>query len=118
MQVALTLDDAPSIAASAPIRFDASRMDAVRERLLQAGVPSCVAFVIGELTVGHEAVLQRWLASGYALGNHSDDHRSASEVGPGQLLDSVKRCDERLRSLGAFSPDRPCFFRFPFGDRG
>jgi peptidoglycan/xylan/chitin deacetylase (PgdA/CDA1 family) len=118
LAIALTIDDAPSIAASGPLAFDAGRMDATRRALQDAGVRSCVAFVIGAHARGHEKLLGRWLDAGYELGNHSDDHAYASRTGFHAFTASVERCDALLREVGAFDGGRPRYFRFPYGDRG
>jgi peptidoglycan/xylan/chitin deacetylase (PgdA/CDA1 family) len=118
LEVALTIDDAPSIAAEGPIAFDAARMDAVREALVAAGVKRCVAFVIGRHARGHERSLERWLAQGYELGNHSEDHARASSGELARFVASVEQCDALLRGVGAFDQGRARYFRFPFGDRG
>lgn len=115
---ALTIDDAPSIAADGVVAFDPSRLDAIRVELRRAGIAHCVAFVIGEHARGCEAGLSRWLEAGYELGNHSDDHARASAVTPADFTASVARCDALLQSLGAFDGGRRRYFRFPFGDRG
>lgn len=116
---ALTIDDAPSIAAAAgAVAFDPARLDAVREQLQHAGIAHCVAFVIGAHARGSEARLERWLQAGYELGNHSDDHARASDVDRADFTASLVRCDALLRSVGAFEAGRARYFRFPFGDRG
>ena len=93
-------------------------MDVLRQVLQEAGISHCVAFVIGARARGREAVLERWLAAGYELGNHSFDHLRASRSEPGRFLDSVARCDALLAGVGAFDAGRRRWFRYPFLDRG
>lgn len=92
-------------------------MDDIREKLASIGVEKCVAFVIGERAIGHEAVLRRWLAAGYELGNHTFRHEAASRVSAAVFLDSVERCDKFLEAIGAFDRGHR-WFRFPYLDRG
>jgi peptidoglycan/xylan/chitin deacetylase (PgdA/CDA1 family) len=117
IRVALTLDDAPSIdrPGSPP---DPNHMDAIRETLKAHGVTRCVAFVVAETAAGHEGTLERWLADGYELGNHTFDHPRASRVGVPAFVDSIRRCHLMLDSLGAFSGGRTPWFRFPYLSRG
>jgi peptidoglycan/xylan/chitin deacetylase (PgdA/CDA1 family) len=117
--VALSVDDAPSIAGgSGAVVADPGRMDRIREVLLAAGVSHCVAFVIGILAAGQEPRLERWLASGYELGNHTFDHLAASRTSLREYVASVSRCDALLAGLGAFAGGRQRWFRHPFLDRG
>jgi peptidoglycan/xylan/chitin deacetylase (PgdA/CDA1 family) len=118
LSAALTIDDAPSIAASGPVAFDPSRLDAARDALVAAGFERCVAFVIGRHAHGCEASLERWLQAGYELGNHSDDHVAASRCDRLAFMASIERCDALLRAVGAFDGQRPRYLRFPYGDRG
>jgi peptidoglycan/xylan/chitin deacetylase (PgdA/CDA1 family) len=116
MQLALTLDDAPSIMEPG-VPADPRWMDEIREKLVDFGVTDCVAFVIGERAIGHESVLRRWLAAGYELGNHTFRHEAASRVSTAEFLDSVRRCDQLLQGIGAFDRGQR-WFRFPYLDRG
>lgn len=119
MRVALTADDAPSIAAGpGGVRFDPARLDRLREVLQAQGVAHCVAFAIGALAEGHEAALGRWLAAGYELGNHTHEHLAASRTPVAAYLESVRRCDALLAAAGAFAGGRRRWFRYPYLDRG
>jgi peptidoglycan/xylan/chitin deacetylase (PgdA/CDA1 family) len=93
-------------------------MDRMRVRLQQMKLGHCVAFVVGREAQGNEDVLSRWLESGYELGNHSFLHVKASALSAREFADSLGRCDELLRSVGAFDDGRTPWFRFPFLDRG
>lgn len=93
-------------------------MDAMRRALERHGVKHCVAFVIGERAAGHEAELERWLAAGYELGNHTYEHAAASSLPALEVVRSFERCDAVLERLGAFAHGRARYARFPFGDRG
>jgi peptidoglycan/xylan/chitin deacetylase (PgdA/CDA1 family) len=115
--LALTLDDAPSVQ-EAGVSFEAARMDRCREILTRRGVPHCVAFVVGARAAGHEDVLERWLAAGFELGNHTYAHVPASGQTQDVFAEAIARCDELLRRVGAIAADRPKWFRFPHLDRG
>jgi hypothetical protein len=114
---ALTIDDAPAVDAIDHAQAG-SVMDAVREALARQGITRCVAFVIGARARGHEAALERWLAAGYELGNHTGEHPWASRSDERAFIDSIRRCDAVLAQVGAFAEGRPRYFRYPFGDRG
>ena len=113
LRCALTIDDAPGPDGDA----SSALMDAMRRTLERHGVTHCVAFVIGE-RVGQEAELERWLAAGYELANHSHEHAAASDVSAHEVLRSFERCDAVLERLGAFTQGRARYARLPFGDRG
>jgi peptidoglycan/xylan/chitin deacetylase (PgdA/CDA1 family) len=115
--IAITIDDAPSVH-EAGVPFDAERMDRCREILLRCGVSQCVAFVVGARARGHERALERWLAAGFELGNHTYEHAPASRQSRQRFAESLARCDELLQRVGAFDGDRLKWFRFPYLDRG
>ena len=118
MRIALTCDDAPTIAAEAPdVARDPRRMDRLRPTLQKRGVQHCVAFVIGA-EVSDQGPLERWLEAGFQLGNHTWEHCAASRVGPEHCLDSVRRCHDLLVDVGAFEQGRARWFRFPYLDYG
>ncbi len=115
---ALSFDDAPAME---PLDLDTeadATMDSVRETLQRHAVKHCVAFVIGARARGHKGALERWLAAGYELGNHTETHPSASRCGVDELLNSFARCDALLVEIGAFDQGRTRYFRYPYGDRG
>jgi peptidoglycan/xylan/chitin deacetylase (PgdA/CDA1 family) len=93
-------------------------MDGMRRTLERHGVKRCVAFVIGERVAGHEAELERWLAAGYELGNHSHEHAAATHLPARAVAHSFERCHAELERLGAFAAGRERYARLPFGDRG
>lgn len=116
---ALSCDDAPTVASEGrAFAEDPERMDRLREVLLARGVRHCTAFVLGAHAVGQEPRLQRWLQAGYRLGNHTFSHRRASESSVEEFVADVLRCDELLRSVGAFDDGGVRLFRFPSLDRG
>lgn len=118
MRIALTCDDAPTIAAGPPhVQRDPRRMDQLRAMLQRRGVVHCAAFVIGA-EVEDDGPLRRWLEAGYTLGNHTWGHEAASTTDADAFMESVARCDERLADVGAFEGEGPKWFRFPFLDHG
>lgn len=115
LRIALTLDDAPSVAGRADVApGDPSRMDRILEVLQRGQVRDCAAFVIGRMAAGEERRLARWLEAGYALGNHTFGHANADRVEPEEFLRDVERCDALLDSIGAFAQGRPRLFRYPY----
>jgi peptidoglycan/xylan/chitin deacetylase (PgdA/CDA1 family) len=120
--IALTGDDAPTVAqrTKGPLQADPGRMDSIRETLTRAGVAHCVAYIVGSRCESEPVMdrLRRWLAAGFALGNHGFSHSNASELGPDAFLADVVRCDELLAEVGAFADGRTKWFRFPNLDRG
>jgi len=114
LRCALTIDDAPG----PPGDVSSTLMDGMRRALERHGVKRCVAFVIGERVAGHEAELERWLAAGYELGNHSHEHAAATHLPARAVAHSFERCHAELERLGAFANRRERYARLPFGDRG
>lgn len=117
-KVAFSFDDAPRMGTQDGVRASVACMDAVREALAANGVRSCVAFVIGVRALGEESALERWLAAGYELGNHSWSHRRASTISVEEFLGDFVRCDAFLRTFPAFAAAPRHFMRFPSLDSG
>ena len=118
-RLALTFDDAPSMREPGfGERFEPARMDRIREILQSSGVTHAVAFVISDWAQGSEEEMERWLAAGYELGNHTADHQFSSRLTVAEVLASVDRCDAYLEGLSAFAEGRHRWFRFPYLDRG
>lgn len=115
LRIALTLDDAPSVAGRADAAsVDPSRMDRILAVLQRGQVRDCAAFVIGRTAIGEERRLGRWLEAGYALGNHTFCHANADQVEAEEFLRDIERCDAVLDSVGAFAQGRPRLFRYPY----
>jgi hypothetical protein len=93
-------------------------MDRCRELLTRHGITHCVAFVVGARAFGHEHALERWLAAGFELGNHTHEHVPASRQPLERFAESLAHCDQLLQRVGAFAAGRPKWFRFPHLDRG
>lgn len=118
LRCALTIDDAPTIAAGVHVTADPARMDKLREILVRHGVRECVAFVRSGLAVGEEVRLRAWLAAGYELGNHTHGHLRAGAVTCDRFLKDVAQCHDVLETVGAFEGGRQPYFRYPYLDRG
>jgi peptidoglycan/xylan/chitin deacetylase (PgdA/CDA1 family) len=118
LRCALTIDDAPTIAAGLHTVADPGRMERIQAILREHRVDQCVAFVRSGLAAGEEARLRAWLDAGYELGNHTHGHARASAVTVPRFLDDVARCHRVLEEAGAFANGRPRYFRYPYLDRG
>lgn len=117
VQMALTIDDAPTMAGENGAGGDPERMDRIRSALSDLGVRDCTAFVIGRAAAEQEERLARWLDAGYLLGNHTQTHTACSSLDVDAVLGEVEACDRVLAAAGAF--DRSArYFRFPYLDRG
>jgi peptidoglycan/xylan/chitin deacetylase (PgdA/CDA1 family) len=100
--VALTYDDGP--AALTP------RFVATLDRL---GVPATF-FLVGSLVADRAPLLQRMLAAGHELANHSWDHPDLGAGGP-RASSQLTRTNAAIRRATGF---RPCVFRPPYGSSG
>jgi peptidoglycan-N-acetylglucosamine deacetylase len=102
--IALTFDDGP----------DPELTPRILERLAQHGARATF-FCVGERVRRHPELARRILASGHALGNHTQHHRHTfSILGPAALAREVGEAQE---TLAAATGTRPLFFRAPAGLR-
>jgi peptidoglycan/xylan/chitin deacetylase (PgdA/CDA1 family) len=103
-ELALTLDDGP----------DPDVTPAVLDLLLAHGVRATF-FVIGRCARAHPALVQRMLAEGHAVENHSDQHRHHFSLrGPRGLAAEIEAAQATLAQL---TGRRPTCFRAPAGLR-
>ena len=70
-------------------------------------------FLVGQRVEQHPALVERIVAEGHALGNHSYSHPMFRRLGLRAQLDEVERTD---RLLAAFDRRGPHRFRPPRGD--
>jgi peptidoglycan/xylan/chitin deacetylase (PgdA/CDA1 family) len=71
-------------------------------------------FVVGARAQEHPELVQRILAEGHEVGNHSWSHRRMVLKSPGWVRHEVERTDALLTALGA---PEPIHFRAPFGKK-
>ena len=101
--VALTFDDGPTDA-------DA---DAVLDVLADRNVPATF-YVNGKDVEQNSSTMQRIIAGGHEIGNHTWSHRSMVFVSPSTIADEIESTDEVIRRVGY---DGPLTFRPPHGKK-
>ena len=101
--VALTFDDGPS-PYTAPLLGE---LEALR-------VPATF-FLVGRQVAGSEALLNRMLADGDVIGNHTWDHVDVSGDGPEAATEIERTTAAIAAATGGY---RPCLFRPPYGLTG
>ena len=116
VEVAVTVDDLPS---HGPLAPGVDRV-AVAARMLEAfakhRLPPVYGFVNGKKVDDDpalEAVLQRWLAAGNPLGNHSYSHPSLNRTALPEYLADIEKGEAILKRL-APGPAVWRLFRYPF----
>lgn len=123
-EIAVTFDDLPAVSVA---RGDPASLATFTDRLLANftthGVP-VVGFVNeGKLTVAGEgldgqaariALLAKWLAAGFELGNHTYSHRSLNDLELEQFQADVVRGEPVTSALLQASGRRLRYFRHPF----
>ncbi len=98
--VALTFDDGPG--------RDTGRMLAI----LAANHVTATFFNLGNNEAGNHATVRAEHAAGYALGDHTWDHKSLPSLGAsGQGTEMDRERSEQASLTGAY----PCLFRPPYG---
>jgi peptidoglycan/xylan/chitin deacetylase (PgdA/CDA1 family) len=112
--VAITVDDLPA----ATDRIN----DAMLAALVRHGVRA-TGFVIESKVqqVGADSsrrMLERWIARGHDLGNHTFSHRDLTNVTPEQFFDEVIRGEASFRPMRKSREGNPLFLRFPYNHAG
>ena len=118
-EVAITFDDLPAHG-SLPHGTDRlAVMDTVIATLQHHRVAGTVGFVNGGELSGapdHVAVLRRWLAAGYPIGNHTLSHIDLHRSDVQSYLADVERNEEALAPYAP--PGAPRLFRYPYLHEG
>ena len=112
-QIAITIDDAPM--GDGPFFTGERRGEMMIQRLRQAGVEQAIFFTIaGNIDEEGGQRLQKYVAAGHRLGNHSFSHPSASRIPADEYIQDVARADSILKPMEGSVP----FFRYPYLHEG
>lgn len=101
--VALTFDDGPTEADAATV------LDALAERGVLA-----TFYLNGREIVANPDAMQRIIAEGHEIGNHTWSHRSMTFVTPDTVAEELESTDTAIRAAGY---QGPVTFRPPFGNK-
>ncbi len=99
--VALTFDDGPHPQNTTRL------LDILRARNVKA-----TFYVIGRNVDLHPQVVRRTVAEGHEIGNHSQTHRLLSNLGDGEVIEEMRRCET---AIGRAAGVRPRTMRPPYG---
>lgn len=98
--IALTFDDGPDPLVTPQI------LDVLKAHNVKASF-----FVVATKIEGNEDLIQRALAEGHIVGNHSLSHPNFHKLDRGQTVEEVSSSDHILRQF-----THPYYFRFPYGN--
>jgi len=101
-QVALTFDDAP----------DNVYTPRVLDVLKQEGIKATF-FCVGNRIEAHPDVVQRMVAEGHILGNHSYSHPNLPKLSDAKFRDEIRKTDQLIMQYAGYSPS---FVRPPYGN--
>lgn len=99
--VAITFDDGPK-----PGQTD-RLLDILKARGIKA-----TFFVIGQNAAAHPELIQRIIAEGHEIGNHSWNHASLTKVGAAGVASQINQTDAAVTQAGA---PKPIIMRPPYG---
>ena len=117
--LAITIDDLPTHGALPPGITRLAVVDQIIEVLRRHGIRDAVGFVNGGQiadTPEHGIILERWIAAGYRLGNHTFGHVDLDRTGSVGFLADVERNEPVIVRYGGTDPDR--MFRYPYLHEG
>ncbi len=97
-QIALTFDDGPEPDQTIPL------LDLLKEHDIPA-----TFFVIGEKAERHRELIERMVAEGHDIGNHTYTHSEPSETSTQMLIDEVRRTRDLIEEIS----NRPCTLMRP-----
>lgn|GEM_PF-264267 len=119
LELAITVDDLPAHGPLPPGTDREAVLDAMIAALKRHRVPGVVGFVNGDrLTVEswRAAIIARWLAAGYSIGNHTLSHVDLHRSDTTTYLEDVDRNEEVL--AGYSGGIGPKLFRYPYLHEG
>ncbi|MEX2382575.1 MAG: polysaccharide deacetylase family protein [Opitutales bacterium] len=99
--IALTFDDGPSR------RLTPELLDILKEREIPA-----TFFVVGERVGANRSLLQRMVAEGHEIGNHTWDHSALEDLDRGSIRDQLMRTSYAIQAAVG---ERPALMRPPYG---
>ena len=112
--LAVTFDDLPWIGRT----IDRTQILERTSRLLAAlearDVPAVGLVTCGNL-LPDGAAIRLWRSAGFELGNHSSTHMDLNRTDPGDWIEDVRRCDDRMHAL---TRDSIRWFRYPLLHEG
>jgi len=100
-RIALTFDDGPHT------KYTLEILDILKENNATA-----TFFIIGENAEEHPEIIEKIIASGCEVGNHTWSHAYLDKLNPQDIYDELSRADELLKNLTGKSPK---LFRPPGG---
>jgi peptidoglycan/xylan/chitin deacetylase (PgdA/CDA1 family) len=115
LSVAITVDDLPVHGRPYPGIDRGKIADQLLAAFAAHRVPQVYGFVNGKRVdddPATEAILRRWLAAGYPLGNHTWSHPSLNETPLPDYIADIEHGEAVLKRLNAFGAFKP--FRYPF----
>jgi cellulose synthase (UDP-forming) len=117
--LAITIDDLPTHGPLPPGITRLAVADQIIEVLRRHGIRDAVGFVNGGQVADvpqHGVVLERWIAAGYRLGNHTFGHLDLDRTGPERFLADIERDEPVIVRYAGAEPDR--MFRYPYLHEG
>jgi peptidoglycan-N-acetylglucosamine deacetylase len=119
VEVAVTFDDLPAHGPLPPWSTREGLVEDAIATLKRHRIVGAVGFVNGgQLVAGpeHGAILTRWIAAGYTLGNHTLSHSDLHRVDARRYLEDVDENERIVSRYGeAYAPKR---FRYPYLHEG
>lgn len=120
--VALTFDDLPTMSLTPDAPYASVTTKALLDGLRRHHLPA-TGFAIGERLEGdggraHTVLVNRWLAAGMEVGNHTYSHESLNKIPVEQYIADVARADAILKPLLAARRLPLRWFRHPYLETG
>jgi len=118
-ELAITIDDLPTHGPLPPGITRLAVANQIIEVLRRRGIRDAIGFVNGgQIAEAPELgiILERWIAAGYQLGNHTFGHIDLDRAGPDAFLADVERNEQVIVRYGGTEPDR--IFRYPYLHEG
>lgn len=112
--LAISIDDLPWTAAGSTL---AEVVDDGTGRILDALASrgaTATGFVVCDAMAARPGQVERWIAAGQSLGNHTQSHPDLNTTPVTQWMAGVRSCDTSIRAAGT----NPTHFRYPMLHRG
>ena len=118
--IAITIDDLPLNAGPPELMCDRVGLDTLHERML-AALARTDAPAVGFVNEGRacdadglERLLERWLAAGHDLGNHTATHPNLLRMSVADYARDIEAGEPMLRRLLRAQQDSLVYFRHPY----
>lgn len=103
--IAITIDDLPFVG-----EYRNFHLNMMMTAMVEEQIPATGFIIANEVRKDNWAMLHKFRAAGFGLGNHTYSHANLNRLSVEQYIQEIKKADSRLSSVLT----KPKYFRYPY----